>query len=201
MKRLGWLFLALAAGCGPAAPGGIAGSRGSGLDEAVAGTDGARLIGAWKQRLPEIVQEISGVGGASAILRFEAGGGLSYTASFGRRRGGFSAGLSGRWSLDRGVLTISGLTPDQAAALETAPDRVKDSIRELEGQVSRLQVGWKNGDALILKGRDAFSQGIAPGRYDRLSEAELKEIESESEPVELLEPVRDPPATGGSSSQ
>ncbi len=196
MRRLGWLVFLFAAGCVSEGTGRAAGS---GLEAAVAGTEGAQLIGAWKQRLPEIAQELPGGGGIGAILRFEAGGELSYTASFGRRRGRFSAALVGRWSVDRGVLTISGMKPDAGAAHDAAPENIRDSIRELEGQVSKLQVGWKNSNAMILKGRDAMAQGIPTGRYDRVTEAELKEMEEESEPIELLEPVRDTPATDPSS--
>ncbi len=96
--------------------------------------------------------------------------------------------LKGRWSLSRGVLTISGLKP--AVDFEEIGEEGQNAIADLESTVLEMQLTWKNQDAFIL----AAGRGrrmLAPGRYDRLTPEEAAEQKAANAPLELDEPERD----------
>lgn len=153
------LFLLIAAGCGSA-------------------DDPSRILGVWSLNSP------LGDRAPSSTIEFKEKGELVFSATV----MDMSANLNGRWSLSRGILTISGLKSE--VDLAEAGEAGRQASADLEGTVLEMQLTWKNKDAFILSaGRGR--RMLAPGRYDRLSPEDAAQLKEANSPLELDEPVRD----------
>jgi hypothetical protein len=122
--------------------------------------------------------------GPSSTVEFKKGGDLVFSANV----MDMSIDLNGRWSLSRGILTISGLEPE--VDLTDAGEAGDQAVADLANTVLEMQLTWKNKDAFIL----AAGRGrrmLLPGRYDRLTAEEAAERKAANAPLELDEPVRD----------
>ncbi len=153
------LLLLCAAGCGSA-------------------DDSSRIIGVWSVKSP------LGDRGPSSTIEFKEKGDLVFSANV----MDMSIDLNGRWSLSRGILTISGLEPE--VDLSGAGEAGGQAVADLESTVLEMELTWKNKDAFILATGRGRSM-LVPGRYDRLTPEEAAERKAADAPLELDEPVRD----------